>query len=39
VDLGSGIRSAGWRELEAHEVRELQRAVGLEPPPRGRGRA
>ncbi len=39
VELGRGIRSSGWRELEAHEVRELQRAVGLEPPPRGRGHA
>ena len=39
VELGRGIRSAGWRELEAHEVKELQRAVGLEPAPRGRGRA
>ena len=29
VELGRGIRSAGWRELEAHEIRELQRAVGL----------
>jgi 23S rRNA pseudouridine2605 synthase len=38
VELGRGIRSAGWRELEAHEIRELQRAVGLEPEPRG-GRA
>jgi len=29
VELGRGIRSAGWRELEAHEIRALQRAVGL----------
>jgi 23S rRNA pseudouridine2605 synthase len=40
VELGRGIRSAGWRELEPHEIRELQRAVGLEPAPRrGRGAA
>lgn len=36
VELGRGIRSAGWRELEAHEIRALQRAVGLEAPRRGR---
>jgi 23S rRNA pseudouridine2605 synthase len=35
VELGRGIRSAGWRELEPHEVRELQRAVGMEPAPKG----
>ena len=35
VELGRGIRSAGWRELEAHEIRELQRAVGIEPEPHG----
>lgn len=29
VELGRGIRSAGWRELEANEIRGLQRAVGL----------
>ncbi len=29
VELGRGIRSAGWRELEAHEIRALQRAVGM----------
>ncbi|MGQ0587673.1 MAG: pseudouridine synthase [Gammaproteobacteria bacterium] len=29
VELGRGIRSAGWRELAAHEIRELQRVVGL----------
>ena len=31
VELGRGIRSAGYRELEAGEIRELQRAVGLDP--------
>ncbi len=31
VELGRGIRSAGYRELEAREIRELQRAVGLDP--------
>jgi pseudouridine synthase len=36
VELGRGIRSAGWRELEPHEVRELRRAVGLEPERGGR---
>jgi 23S rRNA pseudouridine2605 synthase len=30
VELGRGIRSAGWRELEPREVRALQRAVGLD---------
>lgn len=30
VELGRGIRSAGWRELEPQEVHELARAVGLE---------
>jgi 23S rRNA pseudouridine2605 synthase len=39
VELGRGIRSAGWRELEPAEIRELQRAVGLEPPRRGRAGA
>jgi 23S rRNA pseudouridine2605 synthase len=29
VELGRGIRSAGWRELEGHEIKALQRAVGL----------
>ncbi|HUR40563.1 MAG TPA: pseudouridine synthase [Verrucomicrobiae bacterium] len=32
VELGRGIRSAGYRELEAHEVRALERAVGIEAP-------
>lgn len=31
VELGRGIRSAGWRELEPQEIHELERAVGLEP--------
>jgi 23S rRNA pseudouridine2605 synthase len=31
IELGRGIRSAGWRELEAHEIHALQRAVGIEP--------
>lgn len=31
VELGRGIRSAGWRELEPQEVHALERAVGLEP--------
>jgi 23S rRNA pseudouridine2605 synthase len=35
VELGRGIRSAGYRELEAAEVRALQRAVGMELPKRG----
>jgi 23S rRNA pseudouridine2605 synthase len=35
VELGRGIRSAGWRELDAHEIRALQRAVGLEPARQG----
>jgi 23S rRNA pseudouridine2605 synthase len=39
VELGRGIRSAGWRELEPHEVRALQGAVGLEPPRGGRAGA
>jgi len=30
VELGRGIRSAGYRELDAQELRALQRAVGLE---------
>lgn len=30
VELGRGIRSAGYRELEPREVRELCRAVGLD---------
>ena len=30
VELGRGIRSSGWRELEAGEIRQLQQAVGLE---------
>jgi 23S rRNA pseudouridine2605 synthase len=29
IELGRGIRSSGWRELEAGEIRALQRAVGL----------
>ncbi|MGH8443229.1 MAG: pseudouridine synthase [Nevskiaceae bacterium] len=29
VELGRGIKSAGWRELAPPEIRELQRAVGL----------
>ena len=29
IELGRGIRSAGWRELGDHEIRALQRAVGL----------
>jgi 23S rRNA pseudouridine2605 synthase len=29
VELGRGIRSAGWRELENHEIKALARAVGL----------
>lgn len=32
VELGRGIRSAGYRELEGHEVRALERAVGIEAP-------
>lgn len=39
VELGRGIRSAGWRELEAHEIRALQQAVGLAPPRGGRAGA
>jgi 23S rRNA pseudouridine2605 synthase len=39
IELGRGIRSAGWRELEPHEVRALQGAVGLEPPRGGRAGA
>jgi 23S rRNA pseudouridine2605 synthase len=30
VELGRGIRSAGYRELERHEIRALERAVGLD---------
>lgn len=30
VELGRGIRSSGYRELEPHEVRALSRAVGLQ---------
>ena len=37
VELGRGIRSAGWRELEPQEVHELERAVGLEPRRQRRG--
>jgi len=29
VELGRGIRSSGYRELEPHEVRALARAVGM----------
>jgi 23S rRNA pseudouridine2605 synthase len=29
VLLGRGIRSSGFRELEPHEIRALERAVGL----------
>jgi 23S rRNA pseudouridine2605 synthase len=29
VELGRGMRSASWRELDAREVRALQHAVGL----------
>jgi 23S rRNA pseudouridine2605 synthase len=36
VELGRGIRSAGYRELESHEISELQRAVGIEPRRAGR---
>jgi 23S rRNA pseudouridine2605 synthase len=39
VELGRGIRSAGWRELEPHEIRALKGAVGLEPPRGGRAGA
>jgi len=39
VELGRGIRSAGYRELDAHEIRALRRAVGLEPPRGGRAGA
>lgn len=39
IELGRGIRSAGWRELEAHEVRALRGAVGLEPARGGRAGA
>lgn len=37
IELGRGIRSAGYRELEPHEIRALERAVGLaaEKPARG----
>ena len=34
VELGRGIRSSGWRELEPHEVKALERSVGIEPPAR-----
>jgi 23S rRNA pseudouridine2605 synthase len=30
VELGRGIRSSGWRELEPGEIRQLQQAVGME---------
>jgi 23S rRNA pseudouridine2605 synthase len=30
VELGRGIRSSGYRELEPREVRELLRSVGLD---------
>lgn len=30
IELGRGIRSAGWRELAPPEVRALKRAVGLD---------
>ena len=30
VELGRGIRSSGWRELEPGEIRQLQQAVGIE---------
>lgn len=37
VQLGRGIRSAGFRELDPHEIRALERAVGMiaerSPPP------
>jgi 23S rRNA pseudouridine2605 synthase len=33
VELGRGIRSAGYRALEEPEIRALQRAVGLEVKP------
>lgn len=36
IELGRGIRSAGFRELDGQEIRALQRAVGLEA---GAGRA
>jgi len=36
VELGRGIRSSGWRELEPHEVRALARAVGLQEAPERR---
>ena len=29
IELGRGIRSSSWRELGDHEIRALQRAVGL----------
>jgi 23S rRNA pseudouridine2605 synthase len=32
VELGRGIRSSGWRELEAREIHALERAVGMEEP-------
>ena len=37
IELGRGIRSAGYRELEEPEIRALQRAVGMaaEKPARG----
>ena len=39
VELGRGIRSSGWRELEAGEIRQLQNAVGMEVAARrGKGR-
>jgi len=31
IELGRGIRSSGWRELEPPEVHALERAVGIEP--------
>lgn len=30
IELGRGIRSAGWRELAPPEIRALKRAVGLD---------
>lgn len=36
VELGRGIRSSGWRELEPAEIGALKRAVGISEPARRR---
>lgn len=38
VELGRGVKSGGWRELDADELKELRAAVKLSAPKPARGR-